>query len=52
MSNEGGAVAVPHQDDEGQLEMWKEMVAVERERIASRDRATDVMDKTYRQAEC
>ena len=45
MSSDTGTVASARQDEDSQLEMWQDMVAVERERIASRDRATDVMHK-------
>ena len=38
---------VPRGDDVGQLELWTEMAALERERIASRDRVTAVMEAGF-----
>ena len=43
MSGEAdGGKLVPQGEDAAQIELWKEMAALERERIASRDRLTEV----------
>lgn len=47
MSEEtGGNLPAPANPD-GQLELWGEMLAVERERIASRDRAVEAMREGF-----
>lgn len=47
MSGEGGGNLPAQGGPEGQLELWGEMLAVERERIASRDRAVDAMREGF-----
>lgn len=47
MTDETGRELVSQADTPQQLEMWGEMLAVERERIASRDRAVDVMREGF-----
>ena len=42
----GGQLTAPTSAD-GQLDLWGEMLAVERERIASRDRAVDAMREGF-----
>lgn len=47
MSDDSGGEVTKHVDPDGQLELWGEMLAVERERIASRDRAVDAMREGF-----
>jgi hypothetical protein len=47
MSEETGGNLPAQSDPDGQLELWGEMLAVERERIASRDRQADAMREGF-----
>lgn len=47
MTEEKGAELATTQDADAQLEMWQEMVAVEKERIANRDRAIEAMREGF-----
>ena len=47
MTEENGGKLVPQEPADTQIEMWGEMVAVERERIASRDRAVEAMREGF-----
>ena len=42
-----GGELVRHEDDPNQLEIWADMLALERERIASRDRATAAIEAGF-----
>lgn len=47
MSEESGGTLPARANPEGQLELWGEVLAVERERIASRDRAVEAMREGF-----
>lgn len=47
MDKESQDQAVPPSNDDGQLEIWREMVAVERARIANRELAVEVMREGF-----
>ena len=47
MSEETGTGLTPRPNADAQLEMWSEMLAVERERIASKDRAVEAMREGF-----
>ena len=47
MSDEGGSNLPVQPKPDAQLELWGEMLSVERERIASRDRAVEAMREGF-----
>ena len=51
MSEETGGNLPAQSDPDGQLELWGEMLAVERERIASRNRAVEAMREGFAKLE-
>lgn len=47
MTEDAGGEVIHRPDSDVQLEMWGEMLAVERERIASRDRVVEAMREGF-----
>lgn len=51
MTDADDGAGTPAERPDGQLELWGEMLAVQRESIASRDRAVDAMREGFRMLE-